>query len=316
MNDPYHQLRSAGRPELAALGCTRLKESTHGDLSRWLDVIGELPEAVAHTALDRGAPILGCPVGDTQQLGQLLLRLHPWRKGPLELAGVRVDTEWRSDLKWDRIAPHIDLKGHQVLDIGCGNGYFGLRMLGAGAKLVTGIDPTMVFVMQWLAMQKINPGLNNFVLPLGIEDLPPGTSGFDSVFSMGVLYHRRRPVQHLQHLKSLTCPGGQIVLETLVLEGEGENLLEPEGRYARMRNVHAIPTVAVLHDWLEQAGLPGARVLDISKTSTEEQRSTPWMTFESLSECLDTKNPALTVEGHPAPVRAALLIQLQGASEQ
>ena len=310
MNDPYHQLRNAGRPELADLGQTRLKESSHGDLHRWLEVIEELPVVDNRTELDRAAPILGHPVSDTQHLKQLLLRLHPWRKGPLELAGVRIDTEWRSDWKWDRIAPHIDLRGHQVLDIGCGNGYFGLRMLGAGAELVTGVDPTMVFVMQWLAMHKLNPGLNNVVLPLGVEDLPPGTSGFDSVFSMGVLYHRRRPVQHLQQLKSLSRPGGQIVLETLVLEGDGEDLLEPEGRYARMRNVHAIPTVTVLQDWLEQAGLPGARVLDISKTSTEEQRSTPWMTFESLSECLDTKNPALTVEGHPAPVRAALLIQL------
>ena len=64
-------------------------------------------------------------------------------------------------------------------------------MLAAGAKLVVGIDPTVVFVMQWLAMQKLGPGLKNFVLPLGIEDLPENTAGFDCVFSMGVLYHRR-----------------------------------------------------------------------------------------------------------------------------
>jgi len=309
MNDPYHQLRPAGWPELAELGRLRLKESTHGDLRRWLEVIKGLPVADTYTQLDREAPILGRPVENQEHLGQLLLGLHPWRKGPLELAGVRIDTEWRSDWKWNRISPHLDLTGHHVLDIGCGNGYFGLRMLGAGAKLVAGIDPTVVFVMQWLAMQKLSPGLNNFVMPLGIEDLPAETPGFDSVFSMGVLYHRRRPVQHLEQLKNLTRPGGQIVLETLVLGDEGENVLEPDGRYARMRNVHAIPTVAVLHDWLEQAGLPGARVLDISKTSTEEQRSTPWMTFESLSECLNATNPAITVEGHPAPVRAALLIQ-------
>jgi tRNA (mo5U34)-methyltransferase len=311
VNDPYQQLWAAGWPELAELGLQRLKDSTHGDLQHWLDIIGALPGSDPYTELDRDAPLLGQPVDDQARLRELLFGLHPWRKGPLELAGVRIDTEWRSDWKWNRIAPHLNLKGHQVLDIGCGNGYFGLRMLGAGAKQVVGIDPTMIFVMQWLAMQKLNPGLNNFVLPLGIEDLPEDTGIFDSVFSMGVLYHRRKPVTHLEQLKKLTRPGGQIVLETLILEGEGTNILKPEGRYARMRNVHAIPTLAVLQDWLEQAGLPNTRVLDVSKTTTDEQRSTDWMTFESLRECLDVESQSLTVEGYPAPVRAALLVQAE-----
>ena len=66
----------------------------------------------------------------------------------------------------------------------------------------------------------------------------------------------------------------------------------------------------VLHDWLEQAGLPGTKVLDVSKTTIDEQRRTDWMTFESLRECLDMENPSITAEGHPAPTRAALLIQV------
>jgi len=308
MKNPYLQLQQAGWPELAELGWQKLENNTHGDLARWLDAIESLPECETGIELDRDAPSLGQPVENPAFLSEQLMKLHPWRKGPLELGGVRIDTEWRSDLKWNRLKPHLDLKDHQVLDIGCGNGYFGLRMLAAGAQLVAGIDPTVVFVMQWLAMQKLNPGLNNFVLPMGIEDLPADTGRFDSVFSMGVLYHRRNPVEHLQQLKQLTRPGGQIILETLVLKGEGERVLEPEGRYARMRNVHAIPTLAVLHNWLEQASLHGARVLDVSKTSLDEQRSTEWMTFESLKECLDSNNPSLTIEGYPAPVRAALLL--------
>ena len=108
----------------------------------------------------------------------------------------------------------------------------------------------------------------------------------------------------------MTRTGGQIVLETLILEGESKNTLVPGGRYARMRNVHAIPTLDVLQDWLEQAGLPDIQVLDVSRTTTDEQRSTDWMTFDSLQECLDADNQALTIEGHPAPVRAALLIKI------
>jgi len=310
MKNPYLQLQASDWSALADLGWQQLENNTHGDLPQWLDAIGKLPCGDGFSDLNRNAPMLGHTSANPERLRELLMELHPWRKGPLELAGIRIDTEWRSDWKWDRLASHLDLQDRQILDIGCGNGYFGLRMLGAGAKLVVGIDPTMVFVMQWLAMQKLAPGLSNYVLPLGIEDLPEDTGGFDTVFSMGVLYHRRKPVEHLEQLKKLTRPGGQLVLETLIIDGEGKNTLEPEGRYARMRNVHAIPSVATLKGWLEQAGLPGFRVLDISKTTVEEQRSTDWMTFESLRECLDPDNPARTIEGHPAPLRIAMLVQL------
>ena len=297
-------------PELAELGWQRLENCTHGDLPRWLEAIKALPAGDGFSDLSGNVPALGGSVNDTAKLGENLMQLHPWRKGPLEIAGVQIDTEWRSDWKWDRLAPHLDLAGKQILDIGCGNGYFGLRMLGAGAKLVVGIDPTMVFVMQWLAMQKLAPGLNNFVLPLGIEDLPEDTGGFDVVFSMGVLYHRRKPVEHLEQLKKRTRPGGQILLETLIIGGQGQNTLTPSGRYARMRNVHAIPTVATLQEWLSQAGMPGSQVLDISKTTTQEQRSTDWMKFESLRECLDPHNQELSIEGHPAPIRVMMLVQV------
>jgi tRNA (mo5U34)-methyltransferase len=312
VKNPYLKLQQEGWPELAELGWQRLKNNPHGDMPHWLKAIENLPGMSGLTELDHGAPRLGGKVAGTTALREQLIKLHPWRKGPLELGGVRIDTEWRSDWKWDRLKAHLDLRGQRILDIGCGNGYFGLRMLGAGASLVVGVDPTLVFVMQWLAMQKLSPELNNFVLPLGIEDLPANCSGFDSVFSMGVLYHRRNPVGHLEQLKKLARPGGQLVLETLVLEGEGQYMLEPEGRYARMRNVHAIPTLEILHDWVEQAGLGETLVLDVSRTTTGEQRSTEWMTFQSLAECLDKDNPMLTVEGHPAPVRAALLVQVKG----
>ena len=310
MKNPYQQLALEGWSQLAELGWLRLKDNPHGDFPGWLDSIAKLPSGDGFNELEHDAPKLGRPAEDLSELSTQLFKLHPWRKGPLEMGGVRIDTEWRSDWKWDRIKPGLKINGHNILDIGSGNGYFGLRMLAAGARLVVGVDPTMVFVMQWLAMQKLCPGLNNFVLPLGIENLPADTGCFDTVFSMGVLYHRREPVEHLEQLKALSCPGGQIVLETLILDGEDASVLKPTGRYARMRNVHAIPTLSVLHEWLAQAGMRDVKVLDVSRTTVEEQRSTEWMTFESLQECLDPGNPLKSIEGYPAPVRAALLIKL------
>jgi tRNA (mo5U34)-methyltransferase len=109
-------------------------------------------------------------------------------------------------------------------------------------------------------------------------------------------------------------PGGELVLETLVIDGAGAGLLVPKHRYARMRNVHAIPTVATLKGWLEAAGFGDIRLADLSPTTPAEQRSTPWMRFHSLTDFLDPVNPELTVEGYPAPQRAVLIAVLAGAS--
>ena len=308
--DPYLALHSQGRSKLAEQAWQRLRSNGHGDLARWLKAVETMPVGQTDSDLNQSAPAVGTAVKDQQTLNACLQELHPWRKGPLQLGGIHIDTEWRSDWKWERVSPHLDLNGKDVLDIGCGNGYFGLRMLAEGARLVVGVDPTMGFVMQWLAMQKLAPQLNHFVLPLGIEELPDDLAGFDCVLSMGVLYHRRDHIEHLLRLKDLALPGGQILLETLIVEAHGEQTLLPNGRYARMRNVHAIPSLDMLLSWLRQAGMSDYEVLDISRTTLDEQRSTDWMRFESLRESLDQNDLSLTVEGHPAPVRAAVLITL------
>ena len=282
----------------------------NGDLPRWLAALDALPGARPRLEPDRPAPRLGQPVSDGEDLISRLQAFHPWRKGPLNLGGVVIDTEWRSDWKWSRLADEVDFRDCTVLDVGCGNGYFGWRMLGAGARCVVGIDPTVLFVVQWLVQQHFSGPAPNLVLPLRDTDLPRGTLGFDRVCSMGVLYHRRDPEDHLRRLLEAGRPGGQLVLETLVLGDERSLVLKPEGRYARMRNVHEVPSVPYLLTQVENAGFTGLRVLDLTATTPREQRSTAWMRFESLTECLDPGEPGLTIEGYPAPVRALLLAEI------
>ena len=305
---PGHWPGNAWLAELARLSEERLAGHPHGDLPRWRAALESLPEVSQEHDLDRPAPRLGGSANDPESLQRTLMALHPWRKGPLHLGGVQIETEWRSDWKWARVAPHIDLAGHRVLDIGCGNGYFGLRMLGAGARLVAGIDPTLLFVMQHLACRHFSGDIPNYVLPLGIEDLPDAPAGLDTVFSMGVLYHRRDPVHHLQRIYALLKSGGTLVLETLVLpQSRSGDLLVPEGRYARMRNVWAVPGLRRLVQWVGEAGFVDAEVVDVTSTTTKEQRSTAWMTFESLEQALDPENSSLTIEGLPAPVRTVII---------
>jgi len=236
------------------------------------------------------------------------MELHPWRKGPYCLQGIRVDAEWRSDWKWDRLVQAIGpLEGRAVLDVGCGNGYHCWREAGRGARLVLGIDPTVLYVMQFLAVAHFLRSPRVAVLPLALEDLPREMTGFDTVFSMGVLYHRRSPMDHLLDLRRLLRPGGELVLETLVLDGREDRVLVPAGRYARMRNVWFIPTPAALLGWLRRCGFHHGRLVDVAETTSGEQRSTEWMRFESLRDCLHPDDATRTVEGYPAPLRGIFI---------
>ncbi len=285
-----------------------LRSHTHGDLPRWFNALQALPRVRCSMNADRPAPKLGAKAPDLETLRENLMAFHPWRKGPFDLGGVLIDTEWRSDWKWERVRAHIDLRGQRVLDIGCGNGYFGWRMLAAGARLVVGIDPTLVFVMQWLACRHFAGDEPNYVLPLSVDELPAGAAGFDVVFSMGVLYHRRDPMEHLERIHALLKPGGILVLESLVLpEGAQVPLLVPQPRYARMRNVWAIPSCDELLRWVRETGYAAVKQVDISRTTVQEQRSTEWMKFESLAQALDPKDAGRTIEGYPAPTRALLI---------
>jgi tRNA (mo5U34)-methyltransferase len=301
--------RSAWLAEACRRAERRLGDHPHGDLRRWRAALAALPAVAPRVVLDRPAPVLGATAPDAEALRRTLMALNPWRKGPLELGGVTIDSEWRSDWKWGRVAPHVDLRGRRVLDIGCGNGYFGLRMLGAGAALVVGVDPTLLFVMQYLACRHFSGDLPVAVLPLALEDLPAGPAGWDCVFSMGVLYHRRDPQDHLRRIHGLLREkGSTLVLETLVLPKSSRgDLLVPEGRYARMRNVWAIPGTRRLEEWVSRAGFCDVEVVDVTPTTPFEQRSTAWMTFESLEQALDPADGSKTIEGLPAPVRAVLI---------
>ena len=285
----------------------------HGSLSEWQTVIESIPPfPVSRRLLNNSAIQLDSfdqlTGSEFAQFTSLLKSLHPWRKGPYDLMGVTIDTEWRSDWKWDRLKNHIASLEHRlVLDVGCGNGYHCWRMLGAGAKMVVGIDPMLLNVMQFHLIRKLHGEAPIYVLPIGIEDMPYGLKLFDTVFSMGVLYHRRSPMDHLYELRDSLRSGGELVLETLVIDGGLNEVLVPEDRYAMMRNVWFLPTCDTLSSWLVRCGFKNIRLIDVTTTTIEEQRSTDWMQFQSLKDFLNPDDFSLTYEGLPAPKRAIII---------
>ncbi len=299
---------------LPAQARTALIDSGNGHMPKWTAALEKLPIISPSTvSLNSPTVTLGSPDDITQTqattLQESLRDLMPWRKGPFDYFGLKINTEWRSDWKWDRLHPHLSpLKDRLVLDIGCGSGYHSCRIAGEGAKLALGIDPSILYVMQHFSMRHYMSSDTPFhVLPLGIEALPEKLPHFDTVLSMGVLYHRKSPINHLVELGNYLRPDGELVLETLVVDGpEGYSLL-PKGRYAKMRNTWFIPSIATLESWLVRVGFKNIRTVDVNTTSVEEQRSTEWMSFDSLASFLDPNDSTKTFEGYPAPKRAIIV---------
>ncbi|MDT9587315.1 MAG: tRNA 5-methoxyuridine(34)/uridine 5-oxyacetic acid(34) synthase CmoB [Candidatus Arsenophonus melophagi] len=288
------------------------KNTQNKQFNRWKKVVENLP-SITPTFLDLKNTVMvknECPLSKKEKvrITKLLKNLMPWRKGPFSIYDINIDCEWQSDWKWKHILPYITpLKNKLVLDVGCGNGYHMWRIVGEGAKMAIGIDPSELFLCQFAAVRKLM-GNNQQVhlLPLSIEQLPSLTA-FDTVFSMGVLYHRRSPLDHLSQLKHQLISGGELILESLVIDGDENQCLIPNGRYAKMCNVYFIPSAKMLKIWLQRCGFYDVRIVDQTATTLQEQRQTAWMETESLANFLDPNNIHLTIEGYPAPLRAFLV---------
>ena len=294
-----------------ALSEAGLKRIRHGDFRRWRRLVEQLPRIGPSTVDFDDAARIGHP-GDCdgparEELRRRLLAFLPWRKGPFEVFGVEIDSEWRSERKWARFDGRIaSLAGRKVLDVGCGNGYYCFRMLGRQAAQVIGVDQHIPYVMQFQALKSFVPEANCWVLPMPFERFPAASGYFDTAFSMGVLYHLRSPLDHLLLLRDSLRPGGELVLETLYVEGGEAYSLTPANRYARMPGVWFLPSIASLERWLDRCGFGEIRIIDRSITTAEEQRKTEWMPFDSLAEALDGKDSSRTIEGYPAPARVVL----------
>lgn len=289
----------------------------NGNLPRWLTALEAVQSYTGNTdfTLNQSAVSVAnnstLNQADQKVLESTLREFHPWRKGPFSIHDIYIDTEWHSDWKWDRVLPHLSpLKGRKVLDIGCGSGYHLWRMMGEEAELAVGVDPSLLSMCQFMVLKHfIGETVPAYFLPLTLEQLPNAKKGgaFDTVFSMGVLYHRRSPIDHIYDLKNQLLPGGELVLETLVVPDDYAQVLVPEDRYAQMRNVWFLPSVKELTHWLTRCGFLNVRCVDVDQTSINEQRTTDWMTWNSLETFLDSNDHNKTIEGYPAPLRATMI---------
>jgi tRNA (cmo5U34)-methyltransferase len=173
--------------------------------------------------------------------------LKPWKKGPFQIFDIYIDSEWRSDFKWNRIEssllcdPHTqqvipiesnhniknskrNLNSHNefnrislcdkvIADVGCANGYFMYRMLSHNPKLVLGIDPNIKSFLEFQFFQKFTNFSNLKFEILQIEHLDLLPNFFDVIFCLGVLYHVSDPIAMLKKLFISMKTGSELIVD-------------------------------------------------------------------------------------------------------
>ncbi|WP_172197915.1 tRNA 5-methoxyuridine(34)/uridine 5-oxyacetic acid(34) synthase CmoB [Campylobacter sp. RM16188] len=235
----------------------------------------------------------------------MALNLRSWRKGPFKIDDIFIDSEWRSFVKFNILKPHMNLEGKIVGDIGCNNGYYLFKMLPFKPKKLIGFDPSINTFMQFKFINRFVRSSIDYEL-LGVEHLPYYEHKFDTLFCLGVLYHRSDPVKMLKELKGSLNKGGEVFLDTMYIDMRGEFALSPKKTYSKIPNIYFVPTIDALTGWCERAKFKDIEILATKDTDFSEQRKTDWILGQSLENFLDENDPNLTIEGYPAPKRVYL----------
>ena len=266
--------------------------SSYGDYSRPVVTIGSPTELT-----DR----------QRHQLFQHCRTLMPWKKGPYRLFGIDIDSEWRSDYKWQRIAKKLgNLKEQKVADIGCHNGYFMFRLANTGAKLIVGFDPNFRWYFKFHFLQRFAQLPQVYYEPFGVEHLDLYTNFFDIVLCLGVLYHQTDPITILRKIHNSLTTGGRLVVDCQGIAGDDDLVLVPRQKYAGASGQWYLPTRSALGNWLARTNFRQIEVFYDAPLSTDEQRATDWARIASLKDFIDGQQ---TIEGYPAPRRFYVVAQ-------
>ncbi len=320
MRDYLSELPTPHRAGITSLltECDRLEASSKKGIIRYRHPFESIKEIRAgHLDFSSDTVQIGRPdelaPGDREKLYKVLRGFMPWRKGPYEVFGIEIDAEWRSERKWQRLRDHLpDLAGKTVADIGSNNGYYLFRMAAHQPRLALGFEPHLHHHFTFKTLNSLAGQSNLKSEMLGVEQLGLFENCFDVIFMMGILYHRISPIEVLKETLKALRPGGTLIVESQAIPGEEPFALFPNKTYAKAPGTYFVPTGICLVNWLTRTGYLDVELFHSHPMSSEEQRRTAWMEFESYENFIDPANPQLTVEGYPAPHRVFIKARKKG----
>ena len=182
----------------------------HGTHRQWLDILKALPNInTKYLDYSGNQIVIGRPneinATEIKILENELFKLNPWRKGPFNIFGLEIDSEWRSEKKWERIKNYLpNNKGMRIGDLGCSNGYYAYKLLGLSPELIIGMDKTALFIIQFLSTKFYTKQIQELlILPCSAEEFSQENFDFDLILSMGILYHVKNPESHINTLNKL-----------------------------------------------------------------------------------------------------------------
>jgi len=244
---------------------------------------------------------------NTKERGLLqnaIKKMVPWRKGPFTLCGEQINSEWQSDLKWDRVKKACgSLQGKSILDIGCNNGYYLFHIARQNPKYLLGIDPVIPYYLQFQLLNQFYPLPNTEFKLMGVEDLHHLEKTFDVIFCMGILYHHTDPIGILKKVYNCLKPGGLIIIESQGINKEGPYFLMPQKQYLGTPGNWFIPSKEALMNMVRRSGLQYVDCFYETKLDSSEQSKSEHAPYDSLQSGLDENDSTKTVEGYPAPWR-------------
>jgi len=114
-------------------------------------------------------------------------------------------TQGKNTIKWSRVKEYIDiinLKGKRVLDVGCGEGFFSLKLATMGAMEVVAVDADELRIKKAKYVAEILETSNIDYKVANIFDIQMKNSGhFDFALCMGFLHRIPYPYEAIQKLR-------------------------------------------------------------------------------------------------------------------
>jgi len=144
-----------------------------------------------------------------------------------------------------------DLQGKEVLDVGCWSGGDLLILAGLGADVMAIEEHPIAAAAATMLCEQLDcnaPIIRDSLY----QDKPEWKQRFDMVYCSGVIYHVTDPLLLLRICFAYLKPGGRLVLETKMQEGE-EAVCGYAGTLEKGWNWYA-PTGQSLGRWLVDAG--------------------------------------------------------------
>lgn len=156
--------------------------------------------------------------------------------------------------RWEKVRDALpeDMTGMSVLDAGCSDGYFSIKIAERGASRVLAVDGAAEPIkrIDWVIEHF---GLKNVESRVQMLDRTSARKlgKFDLVFAMAVFYHMRDPITGIEMLASL---GDRLLLETIVVPDRKDCYFKVKRPGGESGVPKLIPSTACLEMLMRWAG--------------------------------------------------------------